>query len=87
MGYIRFNRFRPVGTRYVQYQKLGKLKKPRVIGIPKHFVLRIGSSRYLGRTLWGSSRSHSFKKRLYRRGHRFRQISRWKQRGKRYTPR
>jgi hypothetical protein len=87
MNYLRTARFRPVGTRFVQYQKLGRLKKPRITGIPKHFISRTSPARYLGRTQWGAARGHTFKKRLTRRSHRFRQEARWKQRGKRYTPR
>lgn len=78
---------RPLGSRIVRYRSTASLKKPRITGISKKFVGRLSSGRYLGRTQWGSARTHKFRKHLIVRQHRFKQIKKWKQRGKRFTPR
>jgi hypothetical protein len=84
---IRLNKPKPLGARYLSYKSKVRFKRPRITGIPKHFIHRVGPGGYMRRTSWGASRSHSFRKRLTKRSRRFRQQSRWKQRGKRFTPR
>jgi hypothetical protein len=84
---IQFARNRALGIRYIQFKQKAKLKKLRITGINKKFVSRVSPSRYAGRTAWGKSKSHSFRKRLTKRSRRFHQQSKWKMRGKRFTPR
>ena len=71
----------------MQFHKKARLKKLRITGINKRFRSRIGPSRYKGRTTWGANRRPAFKKHLGRRHRRFRSQSRWRGRGKRFTPR
>jgi len=80
-------RTRPLGSRVVRYNAKGRIKKPRILGVNKRFVARVAPGRYLGRTAWGSARTHKFKHRLTKRQHRFKQVKHWKHHGKRYTPR
>jgi len=84
---VYFMRARALGIRYIRYHQRAQFRRPRILGINRRFVRRRSPSRYLGRTAWGLSRTHKFKSRLYRRARRFHHQSRWKQRGKRYTPR
>ena len=84
---IRLVKPRPLGARYLSYKQKVRFRRPRLTGINRRFVKRVAPGGYLRRTGWGVSRSHGFKKRLTKRSRRFRQQSRWKQRGKRYTPR
>ena len=86
MSYLRPDRFRTVNVRYIRYRKMLTIRKIRITGLHRKFRSRIGPGRYLGRTAWGASRSPHFKKRASRRQRRFRTISRWKGRGKRFTP-
>ena len=78
---------RALGIKYMQFHKKARLKKLRITGINKRFRSRIGPSRYKGRTTWGANRRPAFKKHLGRRHRRFRSQSRWRGRGKRFTPR
>ena len=78
---------RALGIKYMQFHKKARLKKLRITGINKRFRSRIGPSRYEGRTTWGANRRPAFKKHLGRRHRRFRSQSRWRGRGKRFTPR
>ena len=78
---------RPIGVRYARYMVKYRFKKPRITGLRRRMSKRISPSRYLGRTGWGATRGYRVRKRLYRRSRRFRTQSRWKQRGKRFTPR
>lgn len=78
---------RALGIKYMQFYKKARLKKLRITGINKRFRSRIGPSRYKGRTTWGANRRPAFKKHLGRRHRRFRSQSRWRGRGKRFTPR
>jgi hypothetical protein len=84
---VAFLKARTLGVRYMRYKKTAPPRPLRITGIPRRFKSRIGPSRYMGRTQWGSSRTHKFKARLFKRSHRFKQTSHWKQRGKKYTPR
>lgn len=84
---VYFMRARAQGIRYIKYHQRAHFRKPRITGINRHFIRRKSPGRYLGRTAWGSAKTHSYKKRLTKRGRRFHHQSRWKQRGKRYTPR
>jgi hypothetical protein len=76
-----------MGIRFMRYQKRAGFKKPSISGIPKKFAKEVGPGRAYGRTQWGRTRHHGFRKRLYKRQHRLKQVSRWKFRGKRFTPR
>lgn len=78
---------RALGIKYMQFHKKARLKKLRITGINKRFRSRIGPSRYKARTTWGANRRPAFKKHLGRRHRRFRSQSRWRGRGKRFTPR
>ena len=80
-------RLKPLGSKIVRYKKLAKMPKPMIRGIPKKFIKSVSPAHYLGRTHWGSSKKHKFKKRLMRRAKRTKQVKRWKYRGHRYTPR
>ena len=84
---VYFMRARAQGIRYIRFHQRARFKRMRLTGINKRFVARRSPGRYLGRTSWGYARTHSFRKRLTKRGRRFHHQSRWKQRGKRYTPR
>lgn len=84
---VYFLKGRALGIRYIRFKNKANLPKLRITGINKKFKPRISSSRYMGRTAWGAARTHSFKKRLNKRGRRFKQQSKWKYRGHKYTPR
>jgi len=84
---IAFEHTHPLGVRFMRYEAKAKMRKLRVSGIPKKFKKQLSPGRYMGRTAWGTPRKGSFKKRLFKRSHRMKQLSHWKYRGKRYTPR
>jgi hypothetical protein len=77
----------PLGVRYMRYKSTAYPRKVPLTGVNKKFVSRMSSSRYMGRTSWVGAKEHHFKKRLTKRQHRFKQIKKWRLRGKRFTPR
>jgi hypothetical protein len=81
------SRARALGVRYMRYKARATPPKPTIRGIPKRFVAHVGPGHYMGRTRWGSARTHRFRARLFKRSRRARQVKRWKNRGHRYTPR
>ena len=85
--YLSPLRFRTLGVRYIRSRNHMRLPRLRITGISRKFKKNVGPSRYLGRTAWGSSRSPRFHKNIGKRQRRFHAESRWKYRGKRYTPR
>jgi hypothetical protein len=86
MSYLKPDRFRTVNVRYIRYRKKYTIRKIRITGLHRRFQSRISPGKYLGRTAWGAARNPRFKKRASRRQRRFRTISRWKGRGRRFTP-
>ena len=84
---IALLKHRTLGVRYMGYKKMARQKKPSITGKFHKFRSEVSPGRYYGRTAWGAARKHGFKKRLYKRAHRFKGVKRWKQHGNRYTPR
>lgn len=85
--YLNPLKYRTLGVRYVRYRSRMRLPRLRITGITRRFRRNVGVSRYLGRTAWGSARRPTFHKRIGKRQRRFHAQSRWKYRGKRFTPR
>ena len=84
---VYFMRARAMGIRYMQYHDRYKFPKSRITGLNKRFKHRRSPARIYGRTSWTVYRSSHFRSRIYKRARRFHQISRWKMRGRRFTPR
>lgn len=85
--YLSPLKYRTLGVRYIRYRSRYRLPRLRITGITRKFRRNIAPSRYLGRTAWGAARKPTFHKRIGKRQRRFHAQSRWKYRGKRFTPR